>query len=274
VKNIRIVFGMGALALMLGSQIGCNVFDPIDSPSGDEQVLSAARACLDNGEYQCALDNYAKLSSAQDATRYTEEAFAILDQNGAGFGAFAGAFGKDFGTPGKGLTKLANGMVNGAGEARRVALHSAYKKNEKIVGNDNLKNLVKFLSAASLASEILAEIAGSDQVLKPSDLAGGGLNCTANGPPICAINTSGCGPGTASTFTVGSNGDINGATIAGTVNISQLFSAVKEAQAAVGALGGTSQASFTALLGNQTTLTIEAEAQCFRAGLINAGIGG
>src|SRR4051812_4388213 len=87
-------------ASLILSIAGCNLFSPLDKPSGDPQILSAARACLDRADYGCALDFYEKLSAESNDIKLVEEAYAILDQNGAGFGAYAVSFGanpKDIG---------------------------------------------------------------------------------------------------------------------------------------------------------------------------------
>ncbi|MBI3534419.1 MAG: hypothetical protein HY072_02890, partial [Deltaproteobacteria bacterium] len=60
-----------------------NVFDPIDNPSGDAQLLSAARACFDKGDLACAKDNYGKITGTTDAEyAAAETAFTILEENG------------------------------------------------------------------------------------------------------------------------------------------------------------------------------------------------
>ena len=71
-----------------------NVFSPIDSPSGDAQFLSLARACFDQGDIDCANKYYAKVSGTTEAeTAAAEEAFTILDKNGATMGALMQSLG-------------------------------------------------------------------------------------------------------------------------------------------------------------------------------------
>ena len=35
---------------LLAAASGCNLFDPLDSPTSDAQLISAARACFDRGD--------------------------------------------------------------------------------------------------------------------------------------------------------------------------------------------------------------------------------
>lgn len=49
----------GAVLPML---LSCNVYKPLSSPGTDEEYRQAALACLHQGDYTCAVDNYNKLS--------------------------------------------------------------------------------------------------------------------------------------------------------------------------------------------------------------------
>jgi hypothetical protein len=72
---------LGAIAwsaAALAALSGCNVFSVLDSPSGDAQLISAARACFDQGDFACARDNYSKLSDSSADIRASEEAFLAL----------------------------------------------------------------------------------------------------------------------------------------------------------------------------------------------------
>ena len=67
-KNlIQRLFVIAGLAIPLVLQGCVNIFDPLDSPSGEAQLLSAARACFDDGDFACAREFYGKLGSNEDA---------------------------------------------------------------------------------------------------------------------------------------------------------------------------------------------------------------
>ena len=259
-----------AVSLLLNS---CNVYSPLNSPSGDEQILSAARACLDQADYSGALVLYQKLSSNYSNTVASESAYAILDENGADFGAIASSFGKS--PNGKGLSALANAMILGAGETRRLALYQAYQKAALITGNPTLQGFVKFMASIALAAEMLAENAGADSIMSYSDLAEGGSSCTTT---ACGLGQASCNAATGGKFSTSVFAGLDAAQPTGTnPSLDQLYSAITQAVSglsAMGAAGGTSS-SFTHLLGTDGLPSVGTmQAACFRATLIAQGIGG
>ena len=46
----RVTLSLAAALVLVGLSACFNVFDPIDNPGGDEQILSAARAAFDKGD--------------------------------------------------------------------------------------------------------------------------------------------------------------------------------------------------------------------------------
>lgn len=268
-----------ATLLLLGGGTSCNVFDPLSNPGGDEQLLSKARACLDQADYECALEAYGEMSSDQADVKASEEAYTLLTQHGGGFKGFATSFGTS--PDGKGLSLLANQMVSGAGEARRLAIHQAYKKHEliNISNSPGLKNLVRFLGATALAGEILAEIAGEDGVFKASDFVTSPSTCNLT---VCSnpATYDPCGAGTTPLSTASTAGNIVTETPSGTApTMDQLYTAVNEASSALTALGGETGADFGKLLGGQVDAPssqpggFDVPARCFRAGLIDQKVG-
>lgn len=173
----------GVLAL---SAAGCNLFDPFDSPTNDAQILSAARACLDQGDIACAKAQYAKLVTTMADIAHSETAFAILHENNATMGAFMEAMGDKNASGGKALTILAEKLGPGASASRRVALFEALKKVNSI-GNVPLRGLVRFSSAFALASHILAEdLGGGSDLTRTSIVDAGSLaGCISANPAPC-----------------------------------------------------------------------------------------
>ncbi len=158
---------------------GCNVFDPFDTPTSEAQLLSAARACFDRGDISCAREAYAKLSGTDSAeVAASEEAFAILDEQGAGMGAFITSMAD--GDASQGLTTMAGKLSVGAGLARRKAIYEAYLKVSSISSNTGLRGLVRFVTGFALAAEILAEDSGGDGKLSTTDLADDPTACVNN----------------------------------------------------------------------------------------------
>ncbi len=177
------------LALTLGL-LGCNVYAPFDKPSGDAQLLSAARACFDRGDMGCAREMYGKLSANQSEVAASELAFVMLDEAGLGMGEFMTALGNGQAAPG--LTKLAGHLSSTAGTAKRQAIYSAYLQINQIPTNRELRGLVRFVAGIGLAAEILAEQSGGDAILQKTDLANAPATCntTLVLAAACAAGTS------------------------------------------------------------------------------------
>src|SRR5262245_33958624 len=98
---------------------GCfNLFSFIDSPQGDAQLISAARACFDRGDYPCALQYYQQVSASQADTARSEEALIILAQNGVGMSAFISAYGNSSSSGGQFITRLAGKIISPGASTR------------------------------------------------------------------------------------------------------------------------------------------------------------
>lgn len=149
--------------LALAGLTSCNIYGGIDKPSGDAQLISAARACLDDGNFSCATTYYQQVSASNLDIQQSEEAFTLLNQSGASMAAFAGAFGNGQNiSVGSAITTLADYLlVTGTvGQVMRTSIYTAFESETRIT-DSGLKNMVKFLGAVSFAAEILAEIAES-----------------------------------------------------------------------------------------------------------------
>jgi outer membrane murein-binding lipoprotein Lpp len=169
---------------------GCNLTSFMDSPSNDDQYLSAARACLDQGNIQCALNDYAQVSSSDADVANSETALAILDENGAGMSAFMDFVGYlSDNSPGYAINKLAEHLISGAGENKRVAIWTAFNMRTEI-STPALSNFVEFIGGLALTAELLAE-AGDTQtgIFSQSNLVQDPSGCIAAGFPGCAGST-------------------------------------------------------------------------------------
>jgi len=175
------------LALTLsGVGTGCNLYSFMDQPGSSEQYLSRARACLDKGDYACARENYAKVSGDALDNAKSEEAFAILAQEGIEIGDFYSALTatSDSGGSGASINALANHIATlSPGEAKRKALFQAFQLAASISnGSTELRGLTRLVTSMSLMAELLAETAGNDG-LDSSDYI--------NDPAACASATCG-----------------------------------------------------------------------------------
>jgi hypothetical protein len=269
-------------ALALSTSAGCNLFGPIDSPSGDAQLISAARACFDQGDITCARELYAQVSANHADISASETAFAILDENGVDMGAFVAALASEGGTNAGSslLTGLANRLVARApNEASRLALYAAY---EKVADIDNapLRGLVRFVTSAALAAHMLAEnaeTAGDPAVVDQEDLATNPSSCQSAGSGGCAAS-GGCAPPSGAIMALSGDAfDITDTAPEGTNPTLEMFDAAVSqiAQAmssdelgAGGDLGGESGAFADAVA--QSPVAAE---NCFRFTLLEQGIG-
>jgi outer membrane murein-binding lipoprotein Lpp len=170
---------------------GCNLTAFMDSPSNNDQYLSAARACLDQGNIQCALSNYAQVSGSDADVANSETALAILDENGADMAAFMDFVGylADK-TPGYAITKLVEHLIPNAGESKRAAIWTAFNMRTEI-STPALSSFVQFVGGLALTAELLAEAGDSATgVFSQSDLV---LTPPSPSPTNCDVPSSGYG---------------------------------------------------------------------------------
>lgn len=178
------------LLLPVVALAGCNIFAPLDSPSGDAQLLSAARACINQGDMECAREHFSKVVSATDAAN-ADLAFGMLHNAGVTAGTFVDAFlaVKDLPNAEKGMgivNALAGELSLASGVEMRTAVLDAYKVSADI-SDQKLKSLVRFVAGLALVGELLAEEAGGDGTLSAGDLANNVTTCSGSGgAPACA----------------------------------------------------------------------------------------
>lgn len=265
---------------------GCNLTGFMDNPSNDDQYLSAARACLDKGDFQCALDNYGKVSGAETDVANSEIAMTQLDEQGADMAAFMN-FVADLGdqTPGYAITKFAERLVPNAGLAKREAIWNAFNMRSQI-NTPDLANFVEFAGGLSLAGELLAEGADSTTaILSQSDLANNPSTCIAAGVSCAA--TAGCdGPtsGTGSNLTGASGTPDITSTSPTNANpsLDQVYQSINASITGLANLGATGRfSSISNLLSTYNHISGgaapssggSATVRCFRYALISINVG-
>lgn len=184
---------VAALALVIASlgTSGCvNLFDPIDNPGGDRQLLSAARAAFDKGDIEKAREYYEKLGANEVAK--SELIFLNIFDCGADIDAFGTALSKgadSVSTPGIMLTIMGEKMNAQKSTACFATLLSSYK-TARTITDPSLKGFTTFLTALAIAGEVLANNAGIaiDGELAKTDLLGASY-------PASTCTTSGACPG-------------------------------------------------------------------------------
>ncbi len=276
--NLRlpILAGAGLLAFLSS----CNIFDPLDSPGGDRQLLSAARACFDKGDFACAREYYGKLGGNQDAI--AELAFLSLDEEGMDISAIVRALAiSDGETIGSILTELGEALTykTTPGEAKRQRLVDSYKTVANIT-NTSLKGFVRFTTAIAIAAEIVAEESSvaSDNVLSKTDLVLNAATCTevaaCTGAAAACVSTSNTiagGAEPASTMI----SDPSTATLAGATPTWGMFVfAMRAALEGIEEMGVQTGDSLTLINQILNTATFATDNDCARAVLVkNLGVG-
>jgi hypothetical protein len=280
-KRMLIPFSTLSIALM--SVSSCNVFSPLDKPGSDPQYLSAARACFDKGDFNCAKENYSKLSSSYADTVASEEGFITLDEQGASMGAIMEFVGNltEKGT-GQALTIFANRLTSGAGLEKRVALWKVYSDAVNgSISNPDLKNFVIFVSSLSLAAEILAE--GSEGTSEVPYTYIVSPSCKTAPVAACAV-TAACDAPSGATLIRNTDGiDANTQPTNSSATTRQLYDAIYNSLDAMTILGAGGR--FSSALSDFSTITqalgsnsasigsTAAVDRCFRQTLVNLGVG-
>ncbi len=277
-SRARLLFVLSVLALgMTPALSGCNVFSFIDKPSGDEQILSAARACFDQADYACAREYYAQLSGSYADIRASEEAFLILAENGATMADFMETFGSGGG--GEALTALAERMAPGS-VAKRLKVQNAFRKYDEITGNPSLKALVRFVGSVALAAEFLAEeIPSAGGQLTKERIASGGGSCSSG---TCASDEN-CGAPTVPAPIIadgifGNGFDFLTTDLPESIDLGHFKSAMTEMSNALSDLSasggfGDGAGGMSDSIENETLNGTPSAYQCFRSNMLSLGIG-
>jgi hypothetical protein len=196
VKNVPLPLStrhasLGVALLALPLLAGCNLFSFLDGPGNSAQYLSKARACLDAGDIECARENYALISGDATDEARSEEAFAILTDEGIDLGDFFGALTETGTGSGTAINSLANKLAGlNPGERKRNAVFEAYRLSLQI-SSDSLRGLTRMVTSMTLVAEMLAETAGDDGIVNAGDLVENPTACSAAAD--CAFE-AGCAP--------------------------------------------------------------------------------
>lgn len=276
---------LASLLLLTGAAAAatsCNLFSPIDKPSGDAQLLSAARACFDRGDFACARENYAKLSPSASESAAADQAFLTLDELGAGFSVFMSSFGKGDGSATNLIQTLTEAMIPQASQETRMKIYAAFKRTAEIRTNKELQGLVRFVTATALVSEILAEDA-SGAIFTRADLVADPVACSAENATSCD-GSAACGKPAGKKLEsggalTGNDLDPAGVPVADTaVNTAHatmglLVAAFSEINQGAVDMGATNNASGS--LGSKVLdlFTFDTDGDCSRFWLINQGLG-
>lgn len=286
--KMRLAIPIGAAVLLTG----CNLYSGLDHPSGNTQLLSAARACFDRNDLTCAQGDYAKISGSLQDQATAESSFTYLDQQGASMAAFMTFIG-NIGSQGTGgaLTQFAESL-SPAGETRRLGIWQAYSMSAQIQ-DSSLQAFAEFLSSTALAVELLAEDGSSPGVLAKTDIAQNPTGCMATGGCTNAVQSTDCDQGNGGLSN--SNTEVLSTsqppTDIGSPSYDQLYDAVTAAASSLAALSASGRFANAATTFNSiTTITINgttfkpsdtvtislvnySAARCFRYLLLQQGIG-
>jgi hypothetical protein len=257
---------------------GCNIFGPLDTPSGDAQILAAARACFDQQDYSCATRYYSQLSSSSDQA-VAEDILATLADNGATAGVFINAVLESSSNGGKLITKLAGSLTAYSGQTSRISLFHAFQKYSHI-SNNHLKNLMRFLASLSLISEILAETSTHSGIYQSTDLVLDPTHC--NDTDIATYPTA-CNAALNSKLVTGSAiPSLDKATdldLYGSPSLFMLNGGILQMEDAITQLGAGSKISdstssfVSTMSADATTTLLNSDVPKYRMALIKLGIG-
>lgn len=236
--NLKLILTLSALS-SLSALSGCNFWGLIDGPSGNEQILSYARGCFDKGDFECALEQYAKLEgTTYDDIAKAETAFVELDQEGAGMGNFMASFFD--GDGGRGITRLGRRMhVYGRGPSatRRANIYAAFRRHLTIAAPET-SGLVQFVGATALIGELLSEEAEALNEDIVQSLIVNSASVTSCMASMTCVGCSKTGTGFLST---GAAIDLSAVTppaqIAGTRSLDLINAALTEIDLAVSKMG-------------------------------------
>jgi|GEM_PF-3743056 len=183
----------------------CNLYGGLSSPSNDEQHVSAARACLDHGDYSCALEHYRAISDAYADVRINETSLTQLAQAQVfSIADMIASIGTSLGS-GNTLISMTELVAsrNVMNAANRAMIQRTYANNDLISNqNPKLRAFSKFISAVAMFNTLMASAVGPDGKLTASDLAVGGTACIGDASLVqCAapggtnlIDTNGSEP--------------------------------------------------------------------------------
>jgi len=227
----------------------------MDKPSGDAQLLEAARDCLDKGDYVCAQTDYQAISNAYADVKTSESSLTTLASNDIFF--MADLF-KSLGS-GKGdatsIVSLAITLAGrSAGTAGNFAIIQATYAADATIADPTLKSFSQLISSMAMFSAILSS-ATTSGTLTSANLVANPATCLAAGNAGAAA-AAGCaaGTGTGLKANAADAGDPDDATV--DMSASALWNSAPSlnklnaaASALNTAIGGLTQGGGTGILG-------------------------
>lgn len=258
---------------------GCNSYSFVDKPSSNAQILSAARACLDEGNYSCAATYYGQLSSPSDESR-SEAIFTNLAEDGVTVATFANAVIAGSSNAGKLITKFAGQLTGIASVTTRLNFFHIYQQYKNIQ-EPHAQGLVRFVTGLTLLSEIFAEGANKSGIFQASDLVSDPTSCATNYdiPPFTgcsAPSNSKISSGTAiPALTSASDSDMSGSPTLFMINaaIYEIDQGLND-MGPNGQLGSSSQGFTSSILNDGADAIIPGtDSPIYRGLLIQNGIG-
>jgi hypothetical protein len=270
---------------------GCNLYGGLDKPSGDEQILSSARACFDQGDYSCAAKLYSQLSDAASDEATAEEVFLVLNQSGATATALINAVTSSGSNVGRILTQLANSLAPQASEQTRLNLFHAYQKNTSI-NNLRVRGLIRFLTSLTLMGEIFAENADpvtkkfteNSLVTNPTNCKNAVTNCNNSVLTSCLTISTSCVRPSTDKFERGNSLSpfstaATDSTMSGAPKLYMILALLEEMQSGLtqmqssSELGGSAGAISNDILTRGASAIIDQTSPVFRGLLLINGIG-
>ncbi len=276
---MKFIFSLFLTLILNFSCTACNVFSPIDPPSGDTQTLSAARDALDRGDYASASKYYGNLSSITSDVINSEEAFAILSENGMTISVFMYTVILDSTSSGKLVTHLAQALLPIAKVGTRLNIFHAYQKIN-VINNLLLRGLIRFITSLSLTAELLAENSSSSTKILQSDIVVNPNQCLSSYPLFAS--SPGCLKPSSSHFISGSSAitlpSASDSQMSGTASLQMIYASLTEIINGVTELGnstslGNASTSFAASILTNIVLPDPNTSPAFRGGLVLYGIG-
>lgn len=235
------------LTLLL-SLSACNLYGGLSKPSNDDQYLLAARACLDHGDYDCALSNYQALSLSYNDIKISETSLTSLASNNIfSMKDLVSSLGTGTGN-GISFTLMADLMASRGKTtpATRVIIQQVFS-NDAAIASPQLKAFAQFTAALAMFNALLATAVRSGVLLETDLVDTGGSNgCT--GVALCALSTKCDAPsGTNLTY---DSADATVMTSAagwtGSATLQKLIDSASKASAQLNTLSGTS--NYTGLM--------------------------
>jgi hypothetical protein len=178
---------------------GCNLYGGLSKPSDDNQYLVAARACLDSGDYTCAINNYNALSSQFNDEKVSELGLTLLAQgNIFSISDLVASLGDNLGSSASfAFLAVALQQRGVTGGAARTTIKQVYDSDSGITDDTKLLAFSRFIATLAMLNEVLANAVGADGTLTAADLVANPATCnsSAGGDSVA------CGKPAGSAFT-------------------------------------------------------------------------